>query len=164
MQLTLGNTYRAWDLVEKLSGIVFLRISRALCDRLIFRNCMQLITQCICGRRFTNKRGMKIHRTKTRCLNALAIQKQCTAQADQTSRNQSQVQNHSAGEIHADESDKEFPQPNNTKRQRINFPPAWGEDQRESLDTSLVLPLDKLIGKNSSTSFSLSTKSPTKHV
>ena len=125
MQLKLGHTYRAWDLVgEELSGIVFLRISCALCDRLNFRNCLQLITQCICGRRSTTKREMKVHSPKTRCLNASAIQKQCTAQADQTSGDQSQVQNHSAGEIHADELDKEFRQPNNIKHQRINFPPG----------------------------------------
>ena len=71
---------------------------------------------CICGRRFTTERGVKIHRTKKGCLNASAIQQQRTAQADQTPENQSQAQNHSAEEIHANESDEEFRQLINTKR------------------------------------------------
>ena len=58
------------------------------------------------------------------------------------------VQNHSAEEIHADESDEEFQQLINAKRQRIDFPPARAENQWESLDSSLVLQLDKLIGKS----------------
>ena len=58
------------------------------------------------------------------------------------------VQNHSAEEIHADESDEEFRQLINAKRQRIDFPPARAENQWESLDSSLVLQLDKLIGKS----------------
>ena len=72
----------------------------------------------------------------------------CAAQTDQTSENQSQVQNHSAEDIHAEDKDKEFRQLINAKRQRINFPPARAEDQWESLDSSLVLQLDKLIGKS----------------
>ena len=42
------------------------------------------------------------------CLNASTNQQQRTAQAGKTSENQSQVQNHSAEEIHAEESDEEF--------------------------------------------------------
>ena len=79
---------------------------------------------CVCGRRFTTERGMKIHRTKMGCLNASTIQQQRTAQAGKTSENQSQVQNHSAEEIHAEQSDEEFRQLINAKRQKINFPPA----------------------------------------
>ena len=77
--------------------------------------------QCVCGRRFTTERGMKIHRTKMGCLNALTNQQQRTAQAGKkTLENQSLVQNHSAEEIHAEESDEEFRQLINTKRQKID--------------------------------------------
>ena len=69
-------------------------------------------------------------------------------QADQTSENQNQVQNHSAEDIHAEDSDEEFRQLINAKLQRINLPPARAEDQWESLGSSLVLQLDKLIGKS----------------
>ena len=97
----------------------------------------------ICGRRFTTERWMKIHRTQMGWLNASTIQQQRTAQADQTSENQSQVQNHSA-----EESDEPFRQLINAKCQRINFPTAKAEDQWESLDSRIVLQLEKLIGKS----------------
>ena len=71
------------------------------------------------------------------------IQQQRTAEADQTSENQSQVQNHSA-----EESDEEFRQLINAKRHRINFPPAREEDQWEFLDSRIVRQLDKLIRKS----------------
>ena len=69
------------------------------------------------------------------CLNASTIQQQRTAQAGKTSGNQSQVQNHSAEEIHAEESDEEFRQLINAKRQKINFPPASAKEQWEALDS-----------------------------
>ena len=104
--------------------------------------------QCVCGRRFTTERGMKIHRSKMGCLNASSNQQQRTAQADKTSENQSQVQYHSAEEIHAEEFDEEFRQLINAKRQKINFPPASAKEQWEALNSKIVLQLDKLIGKS----------------
>ena len=104
--------------------------------------------QCVCGRRFTTERGMKIHKTKMGCLNASTNQQQRTAQAGKTSENQSQVQNHSAEEIHAEESDEEFRQLINVKRQKINFPPASAKEQWEALDSKITLQLDKLVGKS----------------
>ena len=85
--------------------------------------------QCVCSRRFTTEKGMKIHRTKMSCLNASTNQQQRTAQAGKTSENQSQNQNHIAEEIHAQESDEEFRQLINAKRQKINFPPASAKEQ-----------------------------------
>ena len=90
---------------------------------------LEMDYQCVCGRRFTTKRGMKIHRTKMGCLNASTNQQQRTAQAGKTPENQSQVQNHSA-----EESDEEFRQLIKAKRQRINFPPASAKEQWEALD------------------------------
>ena len=55
------------------------------------------------------------------CLNALMNQQQRTAQAGKkTLENQSLVQNHSAEEIHAEESDEEFRQLINAKSQKID--------------------------------------------
>ena len=102
---------------------------------------------CICGRRFTTERWMKIHRTKMGCLKASPNQQQRTAQAGKTSENQSQVQNHSAEEIHAEESDEESRQVINAKGQKINFPTSKRKEQWEALDSKIVLQLDKLIGK-----------------
>ena len=82
------------------------------------------------------------------CLNASTNQQQRTAQAGKTSENQSQVQNHSAEEIHAEESDEEFRQLINAKRQKINFPPTSAKEQWEALESKIVLQLDKLIGKS----------------
>ena len=97
--------------------------------RLEQRSNLEMDYQCVCGKRFTTERGMKIHRTKMGCLNASTNQQQRTAQAGKTSENQSQVQNHSAEEIHAEESDEEFRQLINAKRQKINFPPASAKEQ-----------------------------------
>ena len=104
--------------------------------------------QCVCGRRFTTERVIKIHRTKMGCLNASTIKQQRIAQAGKTSENQSQVQNHSAEEIHAEESDEEIKQPINAKRQKINLARASANEQWEALDSKIVLNLDKLIGKS----------------
>ena len=109
---------------------------------------LEIDYQCVCGRRFTTERRMKIHRTKIGCLNASANQQQRTAQADKTSENQSQVQNHSAEEFHAEESDEEFRQLINAKSQKINFTPASSKEQWEALDNKIILQLDKLIGKS----------------
>ena len=62
------------------------------------------------------------------CLNASTNQQQGTGQAGKTFENQSQVQNHSAEEIHAEESDEEFGQLINAKRQKINFPSASAKE------------------------------------
>ena len=91
---------------------------------------------------------MKIHRTKMGCLNASTNQQQRTAQAGKTSENQSQIQNHSAEEIHAEEFDEKFRQLINAKRKKINLPPASAKEQWEALDSKIVLQLDKLIGKS----------------
>ena len=63
-------------------------------------------------------------------------------------KNQSQVQNHSAEEIQAEESNEEFRQLINTKRQKINFPLASAKEQWEALDSKIILQRDKLIGKS----------------
>ncbi|KAK3735128.1 hypothetical protein RRG08_054480 [Elysia crispata] len=76
------------------------------------------------------------------------MEMQRTAQAGKTLKNQSQVQNHSAEEIHAEESDEEFRQLINAKRQKINFPPASAKEQWEGLDSKIILQRDKLIGKS----------------
>ena len=71
-----------------------------------------------------------------------------SAQPTKTSENQSQVQNHSAEEIHAEESDEEFRQLINAKLQKINFSLANAKEELEALDSTIVLQLDKLIGKS----------------
>ncbi|KAK3720950.1 hypothetical protein RRG08_047516 [Elysia crispata] len=85
-----------------------------------------------------------------------------------SSENQSQVQNHSAEKIYAEESDEEFRQLINAKRQKINFPPACAKEQWEALDSKLILQLDKLIGKSTleyklTTSVTLSTFGAKQH-
>ena len=80
------------------------------------RSNLEMDYQCVCGRRFTTERGMKIHRNKMGCLIASTNQQQRTSQVGKTSENQSQIQNHSA-----EESDEEFRQLINTKLQKINF-------------------------------------------
>ena len=82
------------------------------------------------------------------CLKASPNQQQRTAQAGKTSENQSQVQNDSAEEIHAEESDEEFRQVINAKGKKINFPTCKRKEQWEALDSKIVLQLDKLIGKS----------------
>ena len=93
---------------------------------------MEIDYPCVCGKRYTTERGIKIHRTKISCLNASTNQRQRNAQAGKTSENQSQVQNHSAGEIHAEESDEEFRQLINAKRQKIKFPISKRKRTKES--------------------------------
>ncbi|GFO36628.1 reverse transcriptase [Plakobranchus ocellatus] len=65
---------------------------------------LEMDYSCICGRRFATERGMKIHRTKMGCLSK-SSQQQRTDVADKTLENQSQVQNHSAKEIQAENPD-----------------------------------------------------------
>ena len=120
---------------------------------------------CACGRRFTTERGMKIHRTKMGCLNASTNQQQRTAQAGKTSENQSQVQNHSFEEIHAEDSDEEFRKLINAKRQKINFPPASAKEQWESLDSKIVLNWTSSSGRALwKTNLPLSVTLSTRHV
>ena len=95
-----------------------------------------------------HRKRVKIHRTKMSCLNASTNQQQRTVQACKTSENQSQVQNYSAEEIHAEKSGEKFRHVINAKRQRNNFPPASAKEQWEALDSKIVLQLDKLIGKS----------------
>ena len=70
------------------------------------------------------------------------IQRFSTAQADQTSKNQSQVQNHSA-----DETGEEFRQLINAKLKN-QFPACKGRRPMGISVSSLVLQLDKLIRKS----------------
>ncbi|GFN80711.1 reverse transcriptase [Plakobranchus ocellatus] len=74
---------------------------------------------CICGKRFATERGMN----KMGCL-SMSSQQQRTAVADRTLENQSQVQNHSAKEIQAENRDDVLRHPSSVKRQKINFSPA----------------------------------------
>ncbi|GFO10105.1 reverse transcriptase [Plakobranchus ocellatus] len=66
---------------------------------------------------------MRIHMTKVGCL-SMSSQQQRTAVADKTLENQSQVQNHSATEIQAENRDDVLIYPSSDKRHKINFPPA----------------------------------------
>ena len=54
-----------------------------------------------------------------------------------------QVQNHNAEQIHEEESDEDFRQLINAKRQGINFPPARTEDRWEATDSKVLIQLDK---------------------
>ena len=83
-----------------------------------------------------------------KCLDDPQNQQQRSAQVDKTLENQSLVQNHSAEENHAVDSDEEFRQLLNEKSQKIQFPPASAEQQWEDLDSTIVQKLDKLIGKS----------------
>lgn len=73
---------------------------------------------------------------------------QCTAQAGKTSENQGQESNHSAKDIQADNSDDEFVQALDPKRQKLNLPPASASKEWEELDDKIVRKLDRLIGKS----------------
>ncbi|GFN88528.1 hypothetical protein PoB_001503400 [Plakobranchus ocellatus] len=59
--------------------------------------------------------------------------KDSSAVADKTLENQSQVQNHSAKEIQAENRDDVLRHPNTDIRQNINFPPANSGKQWEDL-------------------------------
>ena len=67
---------------------------------------------------------MKIHRTKKGCAGKELNHQLRTASADKTAENQGPVENHSAEEIQATDSDTELLQLLKSKRQRVNFPPA----------------------------------------
>ncbi|GFO47353.1 reverse transcriptase [Plakobranchus ocellatus] len=85
---------------------------------------------CICGRRFSTEKGMKIHKTKMKCLDT-----QRTGSSALFSQiNQGQVQNHSAEEIHASDPDDEFRQLLDAKSQKIQFQPASAAEQWKELD------------------------------
>ncbi|GFN85219.1 reverse transcriptase [Plakobranchus ocellatus] len=68
--------------------------------------------------------------------------------ADKTLENQSQVQNHSAKEIQADNRDDVPRHPSSDKRHKINFPPASSGKEWEDLDSKIVLKIDSLLGKS----------------
>ncbi|GFN80460.1 reverse transcriptase [Plakobranchus ocellatus] len=108
---------------------------------------LEMDYSCICGRRFATERGMKIHRTKMGCLN-MSSQQQRTAIADKTLENQSQVQNHSAKEIQAENRDDVPRHPSSDERHKINFPPASSGKQWEDLDSKIVLKIESLLGKS----------------
>ncbi|GFO39082.1 reverse transcriptase [Plakobranchus ocellatus] len=108
---------------------------------------LEMDYSCICGRRFATERGMKIHRTKMGCL-SLSSQQQRSAIADKTLENQSQVQNHSAKEIQAENRDDVPRHPSSDKRHKISFPPASSRKQCEDLDSKIVLKIDSLLGKS----------------
>ncbi|GFO26354.1 polyprotein [Plakobranchus ocellatus] len=55
---------------------------------------------------------------------SMSSQQQRTVIADKTLENQSQVQNHSAKEIQAENRDDVLRHPSSDKHHRINFPPA----------------------------------------
>ncbi|GFN79315.1 reverse transcriptase [Plakobranchus ocellatus] len=65
-----------------------------------------------------------------------------------TLENQSQVQNHSAKEIEAENRDDVLRHPSSDKRHKINFPPASSGKQWEDLDSKIVLKIDSLLGKS----------------
>ena len=92
---------------------------------------------------------MKIHRTKKGCMNSMMnLQQRPASAADKTSENQGQDSNHSAKDIHADDSDEEFVQALDAKRQKLNLPPASAKMDWEKLDEKIVHQLDTLIGKS----------------
>ena len=103
---------------------------------------------CVCGKRFSSQRGMKIHRTKMRCMSSSMNHEQRTASADKTSEDQGQVENHSAEDIQAYGTDEELVNLVDAKRQRIKFPPATEKHMWESLESRIIHKLDKLIGKS----------------
>ncbi|GFN77585.1 reverse transcriptase [Plakobranchus ocellatus] len=108
---------------------------------------LEMDYSCICGRRFATERGMKILRTKMGCL-SMSSEQQRTAIADKMLENQSQVQNHSAKEIQAENRDDVLRHPSSDKRHKINFPPASSGKQWKDLDSEIVLKIDSLLGKS----------------
>ncbi|GFN76685.1 reverse transcriptase [Plakobranchus ocellatus] len=72
---------------------------------------------CICGRRFSTEKGMKIHRIQMKYLDNSKNRQQRSAQADKTLENQGQVQNHSAEKIHASDPEAKFRQISKAKIQ-----------------------------------------------
>ncbi|GFO12925.1 reverse transcriptase [Plakobranchus ocellatus] len=63
---------------------------------------------CICGRRFFIEKGMKIHKTKMKCLNNSKYRQQRSTQVDKTLENKAKAQNQHAEEIHASDPDDKF--------------------------------------------------------
>ena len=94
--------------------------------------------QCVCGRSFTTEMGMKIHRTKKGCLEAILRQRTDPVMgSDKTADTPSQDANHSAGCLHAEECEEG--QPN--RRERIRFPKASQAHEWAELDTELCQAL-----------------------
>ena len=86
--------------------------------------------QCVCGRRLTTERAMKIHRTKMGCLNSSTNQQQRTAQAGKRRKNKARFKTTAH------------------QCQKINFPPASTKKKWEALDSKIVLKQNKLMGKS----------------
>lgn len=101
---------------------------------------------CVCGRKFSTERGMKIHRDKNGMLEHSSEQK--SSSVEKTSEGQGQNANHSAVNIHAYISDEEFVKALDAKCERLNLPTANTKDEWEKLDIQLVAKLDTLIGKS----------------
>ena len=92
---------------------------------------------CVCGKKFSTARGMKIHKTKKGCVNTHLSEQQRSASADKTSEDQGQDANHSATDIHALTSDEDFMQALDAKRERLSLPSANAKDEWEKLDEQL---------------------------
>ncbi|GFO46706.1 reverse transcriptase [Plakobranchus ocellatus] len=75
------------------------------------------------------------------CL-SMSSQQQRTAVADKTLENQSQVQNHSAKEIQAENRDDVLRHLSGDKCQKINFSQATSGKQSEDLDSKIILKVD----------------------
>ena len=98
---------------------------------------------CVCGRKFSSLKGLKIHKTKIGCASQIATQEQHSVNTDKTWENQSQEANHSAEDIKAvglkDETQPKLP--------RIKFPPACNSEVWSMLDYAISKTLDKKLGK-----------------
>lgn len=90
---------------------------------------------------------MKIHRTKKGCLNVLANSQQRSAEADKSSENPGQDENHSAGYVHAENSDSALTQSLEERRRKLNLPKACDSQTWEELDAVIVQKLKNLLNK-----------------
>ena len=103
---------------------------------------------CVCGKKFKSGRGMKIHRTKMGCLSSLSSQEQRSDASDKTLDDQSQVNNHSAADTHAPILNRELGEAENSRREKLNLPPANAKDLWEELDEKIVNKLNNSLGKS----------------
>ena len=103
---------------------------------------------CVCGKKFKSGRGMKIHRTKMGCLSSLSSQEQRSDASDKTLDDQSQVNNHSAADTHAPILNRELGEAENSRREKLNLPPANAKDLWEELDEKIVSKLNNSLGKS----------------
>ena len=100
---------------------------------------------CVCGRRFSTQKGMKIHRTKKGCANETLNVRQRSTSVDKTLGFQSQEIIHSAEETQAEQSMDDLSQ---TKRPRIQFPAANQYETWKELDDKLAGALKENLGKS----------------